>query len=59
MEIGFSVEHPGLVLWEESLPPLNITATQLATDLHLSDFRAQQLLTGPTTLTTDLALRLV
>ncbi|OQW86611.1 MAG: addiction module antidote protein, HigA family [Thiotrichaceae bacterium IS1] len=58
MEIGFPVEHPGIVLWEEYLQPLNISATQLATDLHISDSRAQQLLTGQTTLTTDLALRL-
>jgi len=58
MEIGFPVEHPGIVLWEEYLQPLNITATQLAKDLHLSDSHTQQLLTGQTTLTTDLALRL-
>lgn len=58
MEIGFPVEHPGIILWEEYLQPLGISATVFAKDIHISYSRAQQLLTGQTTLTADIALRL-
>ncbi len=33
MIIGFEVEHPGIILWEEYLEPLKINKSQFARDI--------------------------
>jgi len=58
INIGFSVEHPGIVLWEEYLQPLNISHTQFANEIHISTARAKKLLKGQSAITSDIALRL-
>ena len=58
MDIGFDVEHPGIVLWEEYLQPLGITQSRFARDVHISYPRANELLNGKRSLTPDTALRL-
>ncbi len=58
MDIGFDVEHPGIVLWEEYLQPLGISQSRFARDVHISYLRANELLNGKRALTPDTALRL-
>ncbi|MCF6209564.1 MAG: HigA family addiction module antitoxin [Gammaproteobacteria bacterium] len=58
MDIGFDVEHPGIVLWEEYLQPLGISQSRFARDVHISYPRANELLNGKRALTPDTALRL-
>jgi antitoxin HigA-1 len=58
MDIGFDVEHPGIVLWEEYLQPMGISQSRFARDVHISYPRANELLNGKRTLTPDTALRL-
>jgi addiction module HigA family antidote len=50
--------HPGEILLEEFLKPFNITALQLAGDLHLPVEQIDQVIQGQQNLTPDLALRL-
>jgi plasmid maintenance system antidote protein VapI len=35
MTIGFEVEHPGLILWEEYLNPLKIKKSQFAREIRI------------------------
>jgi len=58
MDIGFDVEHPGIVLWEEYLQPLGISQSRFSRDVHISYPRANELLNGKRALTPDTALRL-
>jgi addiction module HigA family antidote len=58
MDIGFDVEHPGIVLWEEYLQPMGISQSRFARDVHISYPRANELLNGKRALTPDTALRL-
>lgn len=50
--------HPGEVLLEEFLLPLNITAYRLAKELHIPQTRISELLKGRRRITSDTALRL-
>ncbi|GMT42847.1 MAG: transcriptional regulator [bacterium] len=56
-KIGFKVEHPGIVLWEEYLKPRGITQTRFARDLNISFARANEVLNGKRGFTPDTALR--
>jgi len=57
-KIGYEVEHPGAVLWEEYLKPLEITQTRLARDIDISFQRVNELINGKRGITPDTALRL-
>jgi len=35
MDIGFDVEHPSIVLWEEYLQPLSISQSRFSLDVHI------------------------
>lgn len=50
--------HPGEILLEEFLLPLNITAYRLAKELHIPQTRISELLKGRRRITSDTALRL-
>ena len=50
--------HPGEVLNEEFLIPLNITAYRLSKDTELPQTRISQILKGKRSVTADTALRL-
>lgn len=50
--------HPGEVLLEEFLLPLNITAYRLAKELRIPQTRISELLKGRRRITSDTALRL-
>ena len=58
MEIGFEVEHPGIVLWEEYLQPIGISQSQFAHDIYISYPHANEILKGQRAITPDTALRL-
>ena len=57
-KIGYEVEHPGVVLWEEYLKPMEITQTRLARDIDISFQRVNELINGKRAITPDTALRL-
>ncbi len=50
--------HPGIVLMEEFLTPLNITAYRLSKAIHIPQTRISQILKGNRRITADTALRL-
>lgn len=50
--------HPGEVLQEEFLLPLNITAYRLAKDISIPQTRVSEILKGNRRITADTALRL-
>jgi addiction module HigA family antidote len=50
--------HPGEVLQEEFLTPMNITAYKLAKDIHIPQTRVAAILKGTRRVTADTALRL-
>jgi addiction module HigA family antidote len=50
--------HPGEVLMEEFLQPLEITAYRLSKDLEIPQTRISQILKGKRRITADTALRL-
>lgn len=50
--------HPGEVLKEEFLKPLNISAYRLSKDLNIPQTRISQILKGNRRITADTALRL-
>ena len=49
--------HPGEVLQEEFLVPMNITAYRLSKDTHISQTRISEILKGNRRITADTALR--
>jgi len=55
---GLRIEHPGVILKEEFLEPLEITHTQLARCADISYLRANELVKGKTGITPDTAMRL-
>ena len=57
-KIGYEVEHPGVILWEEYLKPMEITQTRLARDIDISYQRVNELINGKRGITPDTALRL-
>ena len=50
--------HPGEVLIEEFLKPMNITAYKLSKDVHIPQTRVSQIIHGKRRITADTALRL-
>ena len=50
--------HPGEVLNEEFLKPLNITAYRLSKELHIPQTRISQILHSRRSITADTAIRL-
>ncbi|HRO44120.1 MAG TPA: HigA family addiction module antitoxin [Flavipsychrobacter sp.] len=50
--------HPGEVLMEEFLSPLNITAYKLAKDIGIPQTRVSEILKGNRRITADTAIRL-
>jgi antitoxin HigA-1 len=50
--------HPGEILFEEFLKPLNITAYRLSKDLGIPQTRTSEILKGNRSITADTALRL-
>jgi addiction module HigA family antidote len=50
--------HPGEILSEEFLLPLNITAYRLAKDIEIPQTRVSEILKGNRRITADTALRL-
>jgi antitoxin HigA-1 len=50
--------HPGEILMEEFLLPLNISAYRLSKDLNIPQTRISQILKGKRRITADTALRL-
>ena len=50
--------HPGQVLAEEFLIPLNITAYKLAKDINIPQTRISEIVKGNCRITADTALRL-
>ncbi|OQW90481.1 MAG: addiction module antidote protein, HigA family [Thiotrichaceae bacterium IS1] len=50
--------HPGEILFEEFLKPLNLTQTKLARDLRVPTRRINEIVSGKRRLTVDTALRL-
>jgi len=50
--------HPGEVLQEEFLSPLNISAYKLAKDIHIPQTRISEIIKGNRRITADTALRL-
>lgn len=50
--------HPGEILFEEFLQPLNISAYKLAKDIEISQTRISEILKGKRRITADTALRL-
>jgi addiction module HigA family antidote len=50
--------HPGEVLWEDFMKPLNLTQYRLAKDLGVPRLRISQIVRGQRAITTDTAMRL-
>ena len=50
--------HPGEILMEEFLKPMNITAYQLSKDIGIPQTRISQIVKGKRRITADTALRL-
>jgi len=50
--------HPGEILREEFLKPLNISAYRLSKDLGIPQTRTSEIIKGKRSITTDTALRL-
>jgi len=50
--------HPGEILLEDFLKPLNISARRLASDIDVSPSRISELINGRRPITADTALRL-
>ena len=50
--------HPGEILQEEFLKPLNITAYRLSKDIGIPQTRTSEILKGNRSITADTALRL-
>lgn len=50
--------HPGEILWEEFMKPMNITQYKLAKALHVGAIRINEIIHGKRSITADTALRL-
>ncbi|MCF8383583.1 MAG: HigA family addiction module antidote protein [Chlorobium sp.] len=50
--------HPGTVLLEDFLNPLQLTEKQVAEDIHVPVWRINDIITGKRCITADTALRL-
>jgi addiction module HigA family antidote len=50
--------HPGTVLLEDFLNPMNITETRVAEDIHIPVSRINEIISGKQSVTANTALRL-
>ncbi len=50
--------HPGTVLFEEYITPMNLTETRIAEDIHVPVWRINEIISGKRSITADTALRL-
>lgn len=50
--------HPGEILWEEFLKPLNVTQYRLAKDIDMPPRRINEIVHGKRSITANTALRL-
>jgi len=50
--------HPGEILLEEFLKPMNISQYKLAKELHVSPIRISEIIRGKRSITADAAIRL-
>ena len=50
--------HPGVVLKEEFLDPMNVTAYRLAKEIGIQQTRISQIINGNRSITADTAIRL-
>jgi len=50
--------HPGEILYEEFMKPLNISSNRLALDIHVPSNRISQIVSQKRKITADTALRL-
>lgn len=50
--------HPGEILLEEFMKPLEISQYKLAKDLHVSPMRISEIINGKRSITADTAIRL-
>ncbi|MBD2481917.1 HigA family addiction module antitoxin [Planktothrix sp. FACHB-1365] len=50
--------HPGEILLEEFLKPMEIIPKQLAEDIHIPLLKIDEIILGKSAITTDIALRL-
>jgi antitoxin HigA-1 len=50
--------HPGEILLEEFMKPMNISARQIAADIDVSPSRISEIVNGTRPITADTALRL-
>jgi addiction module HigA family antidote len=57
-EPQLSPVHPGEILWEDFLKPMQINPLTLANHLHLSPREINQILQGQRAITAEIALRL-
>lgn len=55
--IGYAIEHPGAVLWEEYLQPMGISQSRFAREIDISFTRVNELINGKRGFTPDTALR--
>ena len=54
----FEPIHPGEILWEEFLQPMEITQEQLAKDINIPLPQIRKIVQGKQNISTDIALRL-
>ena len=50
--------HPGTVLFEEYIVPMNITEKRIAEDIHIPVWRINDIVAGKRSITAETALRL-
>jgi antitoxin HigA-1 len=50
--------HPGEILYEDFLKPMNITPYKLAKEIHVGAIRVSEIIHGSRSITADTALRL-
>lgn len=50
--------HPGTVLFEEYITPMNLTEKRIAEDIHIPVWRINDIIAGKRSITAETALRL-
>lgn len=53
-----NIIHPGEILWEEFMQPLNISQTKLSLEIHVPAPRINAIVRGTRSISADTALRL-
>jgi addiction module HigA family antidote len=50
--------HPGTVLFEEYITPMNLTESRIAEDIHIPVWRINEIIAGKRSITAETSLRL-